>query len=387
MIAIDGAVAESSIPMQLNGKNFKGEYSLYFHIPFCTKKCDYCHFYVIPDQQRHKDLYKNALKKEWKYRQPPHDTSQLVSIYFGGGTPALLGPTTIYEILSWVSPPSNCEITLEANPENVSLELMSAFRKSGINRVSLGVQTLDDTLLKTLSRTHSAERSLAAVEQTAQAGIDNISIDLMYDLPGQTLESWQQTLEQAVNLPITHLSLYNLTIEPHTVFFKKKRLLKLPDSQTSLEMLNSAIEILEKNDLKRYEISAFAKRGQVSKHNIGYWTGRPFLGFGPSACSYWGESRFRTVANLNRYAKALDEGLDPTDFHETLSNKERLKESLAIRLRLLKGVPLQTWPTEIELGLVQLTKEGFLERKEGSLRLTPKGLLFHDTVAEEIMSL
>lgn len=360
-------------------------YSLYFHIPFCTKKCDYCHFYVIPDQQRYKNLYIKALKKEWELRRHLLSTSSPISIYFGGGTPALLGPKAIDEILTWISPPLSCEITLEANPENVSLELMRAYCSCGINRISLGVQTLDDILLTTLSRTHSSERSLSAVDKCIQAGIHNISIDLMFDLPGQSLLSWQKTLDQAVQLPITHLSLYNLTIEPHTVFFKKKNNLALPDSNVSLQMLCQAVEVLEHSGLRRYEISAFAKEEMISKHNTGYWTGRSFLGFGPSAFSYWNECRFRNIANLNRYAKILEKGLDPVDFKEVLLPKERLKESLAISLRLIDGITVKPWPSEIENGLFELEANGFLEKNGVNLRLSSKGLLFHDTVAEYIM--
>ncbi len=363
------------------------DFSLYFHIPFCTRKCDYCHFYVIPDKPEHKNLYLEALKQEWELRKALLPSTSPLSIYFGGGTPALIGPKAIEEILSWVLPAQDCEITLEANPENVTKQLMQDYKNCGINRISLGVQTLDDPLLTTLSRTHSAATSLQAVADTHAAGISNISIDLMYDLPNQTLASWQKTLNQAVQLPITHLSLYNLTIEPHTVFFKKKNSLKLPSSDTSYQMLQSALQILEKHGLHRYEISAFAKDNQISKHNIGYWTNRPFLGFGPSACSYWQGKRFRNVANLNRYAKALSQNEDPIDFSETLNPLESLKESLCISLRLLSGLPLQNWPPNISSGLSELEKMGLLETKHNHLRLTEKGLLFHDTVAEHIMSL
>lgn len=360
-----------------------GNFSLYFHVPFCTRKCDYCHFFVLPDQDRFKDIYLHALYREWELRSP---VGSPVSIYFGGGTPALLGPAAIETILSWVSPSSTCEITLEANPENVTLEKMRAFYACGINRISLGVQTLDDPLLTTLTRTHGAERAIKAVEETYLAGFHNISIDLMYDLPGQTLKQWRKTLAQAITLPITHLSLYNLTIEPHTAFYKKRASLQQPPPDTSLKMLCEAVEVLQQAGLNRYEISAFARGGAHSRHNTGYWTGRPFLGFGPSAFSYWEGSRFRNVAHLNRYAKALETGQDPADFHEKLPPDEQLKEHLAIGLRLLEGVPLQTWPDAIQHTLTSLKEQGFLEMTSTSLRLTPKGLLFHDTVAEEIMA-
>jgi oxygen-independent coproporphyrinogen III oxidase len=368
--------------MQLNGNLC----SLYFHVPFCIKKCDYCHFYVIPDQQRYKDVYMRALQKEWALRHPLLHPFKVTSIYFGGGTPSLLSPQAIEKILFWISPPSDCEITLEANPEHLSLELMQAFRASGINRISLGVQSLDDSLLKTLSRTHSAKQALQAVEMSVQAGIENISIDLMYDVPKQTLKSWHQTLTLAMSLPLSHLSLYNLTIEPHTVFFKKKESLKLPAAETSLEMLQAAVATFETHGFERYEISAFAKEGKISRHNSGYWTQRPFLGFGPSAFSYWEGARFRNNANLNRYAKSLEIGEEPVDFKETLPLVERMKEGLAIGLRLIEGVLIQQWPATIKQGISELETLGLVEQRGNRLRLTPKGLLFHDTVAEKIMS-
>lgn len=364
------------------------QYSLYFHVPFCTRKCDYCHFYVIPDQKRYKDLYMHALRKEWKLRfslLPQH--GELVSIYFGGGTPSLLEPEAIDEILGWIRPSSACEITLEVNPDDVCLEKMQAFQKCGINRVSLGVQTLDDKLLKTLSRTHTAKHSLMAIETCVQANIHNLSIDLMYELPGQTLQSWQNTLAEACKLNVTHLSLYNLTIEPHTVFYKKRETLKLPSPQMSLKMLELAVHTFQNAGFSRYEISAFARQGKISTHNTGYWTKRPFLGFGPSAFSYWHGSRFRNLANLNRYANALEKGHDPADFKETLSSKEQLKESLAIGLRCLNGVALNNLTIELENGLLNLQAKGLLEVIGNQVHLTQKGLLFHDTVAEEIMSL
>lgn len=328
----------------------------------------------------------SALRREWELRSSLLPSTSPVSIYFGGGTPALLNPAAFQEILSWISPSSDCEITLEANPENVTLDKMRSFHACGINRISLGVQALNDPLLATLTRTHGAHRAIDAVEETFRAGFDNISIDLMYDLPGQTLNQWRSTLQQAIQLPINHLSLYNLTIEPHTAFYKKRTSIKQPPPETSLTMLNEAVEVLEQAGLSRYEISAFARNNRTSKHNTGYWTGRPFLGLGPSAFSYWGGSRFRNVAHLNKYAKALETGQDPADFKETLPYDEQLKEHLAIGLRLVKGVPLQDWPDAIQQTLTQLIQEGFLEKTATSLRLTPQGLLFHDTVAEQIMS-
>lgn len=358
--------------------------SIYFHIPFCSKKCPYCHFYVLPDKADLKKKLLESLALEWKQNLSKLNDKNIVSIYFGGGTPSLFGPEAIGEILSWIPFPESCEITLEANPHEITLPLMQQFAKAGINRVSIGVQSLDDVTLKILGREHSAKKAIESIELTSHAGISNISIDLMYEVPGQTIESWRKTLSHS--LPITHLSLYNLTFEPETVFFKKKKELTplLPQPEQSLEMLQMAVSHLEKIGLERYEISAFAKKGFQSRHNIGYWTGRPFLGFGPSAFSYWEGKRFRNVAHLNKYAEALAEGRSPVDFEEKLLHPANLHELLAVRLRLLEGVDMRDFP--VDPGIFDLLeKEQWLEKSEERAKLTEKGLLFYDSVGEAVV--
>jgi oxygen-independent coproporphyrinogen-3 oxidase len=250
------------------------------------------------------------------------------------------------------------------------------------------VQSLDDRSLATLERVHSAQKAKEAILSAQKAGFDNISIDLMYDLPDQSLASFRYTLDQLKDLPIQHLSLYNLTIEPHTSFYKRRKTLNLPDSDTSFLFLQMALETLEKIGLKRYEISAFAKEGFASRHNLGYWTARPFLGFGPSAFSYWKGERYKNVANLNRYAKALQEGLSPIDFRENLPYPQNIHELLAVQLRLSKGVDLTEFkniPPDTLTAIERLINEGWLRREKTTIRLTEKGTLFYDTVASEII--
>src|SRR5579864_9300472 len=266
-IKIAGAAVFLKIPMPTTG-----EVSLYFHIPFCRRKCPYCHFYVVPHETKAANALLESLRLEWDQNKHLIQGKNIISVYFGGGTPFLIGPEAITEILSWIQP-SNAEITLEANPEDVTLPAMQAFAKAGINRVSLGVQSLDNPLLIVLGRHHSAQQAISAIQATNEAGISNITIDLMYEIPQQTLTSWKNTLAQLETLPITHLSLYNLTIEPQTVFYKKRAQLTplLPSSEESLTMLNLAVASLEKMGLKRYEISAFAKKDFIARHNTGYW--------------------------------------------------------------------------------------------------------------------
>ncbi len=368
--------------------------SLYFHIPFCTKKCDYCHFYVLPDKEAYKQQLMQGFAKEWRLRSPSIANKQIATIYFGGGTPALLGAERIAEILSWLPGPAPTEITLEANPENITLPLMQAYAQAGINRVSIGIQTLDNALLRMLGRQHQAEKALEAVHLTAQAGLSNISIDLMYDLPGQTLDHWHTTLREIESLPITHLSLYNLTFEPHTVFFKKRETLTklVPDEESSLKMYEAAIDSLSRVELQQYEISAFAKEGYQSKHNTGYWTARPFLGLGPSAFSYWEGRRFRNVAHLNRYCRSLDNDQFPVDFEEQLDEEARKRELLAVQLRLLEGVDLAAFEhqhgsvsEQTTRALEQLEHQGYLEVSGGRLKLTKRGVLFYDSVAVDLI--
>lgn len=373
---------------------------LYFHIPFCQHKCAYCHFYVLPNKQDLHLEFMGSLRKEWEIQRKLLKGRRIPSVYFGGGTPALLGPERIGEILDWVRNDPDCtldpqaEITLEANPEDVSIEQMEAFRRQGINRVSLGLQVLDDCLLMRLERQHNAERAMEAVHQVKEAGIENITVDLIYDLPKQSVASWARTLELLRDLPIQHLSLYNLVLEPRSAFFKWRQEIEreMPDPEASVAMLKLAQEHLQAMGLQQYEISAFARPGYEAQHNRGYWLGDPFLGLGPSAFSYWEQRRFRNVAHLRRYGRELDEGRLAVDFDECLEPLERRRELLAIGLRLVQGVDLDAFQAqhgsldrELFPILDQLEHAQLLTREGNLVRLSERGRLFYDTVASEIV--
>lgn len=371
----------------------KEEISLYFHLPFCTKKCDYCHFFVLPDREPLKNQLHEALLLDWKHWSKEIDTKTIKTIYFGGGTPALYGPKRIEQILSMIdstiSLKEDVEITLEANPEEINYGLMQAYHGAGVNRVSIGIQSLDNQLLARIGRTHSAEKAIEAVLETSRAGFKNISVDLMFDLPGQTLTHWKNSLQQVVELPITHISLYNLTIEPNTVFFKYRDsvIAQMPGEEASKEMYLLATKMLPEAHFKQYELSAFCKEGFTSRHNIGYWIGRPFLGFGPSAFSHWNGKRFRNIANLNRYSEALKENRPTIDFEEELTKEAQIRELFIIHLRLLSGCSLDQFTLDSTTlkTLEKLTLEGFLFQENNMIRLTEKGMLFYDTVASELV--
>lgn len=312
----------------------------------------------------------------------------LRSIYFGGGTPYLLGPDNIKRILAIC--PSAREITLEANPEDITFETMKEFQKAGINRVSIGVQSFDETLLTFLGRNHSGEKAKEAVLDTYKAGIHNISIDLMYDIPTQTREVFQQSLNVCETLPITHLSLYNLTIEPYTPFHKKEKALEIlrPSSEDSTAMLEDAIVFLENQGLKRYEISAFAKPHYESLHNTGYWKGLAFHGVGPSAFSYIDGARFQNVCNMEKYQQKVLLHENPMDFYEKLSKEDSQRELLMTGIRMLAGVKKADFPTALQeraQAISILISENYLEDQGDTLKLTPKGLLFYNDVAQELI--
>lgn len=371
-----------------------GEISLYFHIPFCTKKCDYCHFFVLPNKQEVHEEFVRTLLLEWELKKGLLEHKTIKSIYFGGGTPALLAPHYFEEILKKISFDPKIEITLEANPENLNLALLKEFRAAGINRLSIGAQAFDDELLRAISRTHDSKATILALEAAHLACFENVSIDLMYDLPNQSESTWIQTLKTALSLPITHLSLYNLTIEPETVFFKhRKRLMPtLPSPESSLMMYEAALELLPSGGLLPYEISAFAKNGLYSRHNTGYWTGRDFLGFGPSAYSYFGQNRFRNVPHFGKYQAALLAGLDPSEEPDLLTQDERRRELLAVELRLRQGVDLALFqkrhgPLEpiTEEAINSLIQRGWINQTSQTIKLSQQGILFYDSVAIDII--
>ena len=402
----------------------KNAVSLYFHIPFCQKRCHYCHFYTVPNREAFVSLWLEAIKKEWLYWKDKIKDKTLISIYFGGGTPSLLSDHNIHSILSLIDQTFpfttfKPEITLEANPEDVTLVKMKKFAKVGINRVSIGVQTLNDQLLKKLGRLHNGAKALQAIEDTYLAGIKDISADLMFDLPEQTLSDWESTLQEIVQKPLTHISLYNLTIEPKTLFFRQKKelLKKIPNDETSYQMLLSTKRILEENSFNQYEISAFSRSGQYSQHNIGYWIGRPFIGLGPSAFSYWEGKRFQNYAHINRYANALSKEESAIDFSEELDPQAKIRELFTIRLRLCCGCNLASFEKEFgsleaatKLKLQELKEQNLIEEKfvkdkfveskfikgkfiEGELIkgkgstffLSEKGRFFYDSVAAELI--
>lgn len=383
-----------------------GKISLYFHIPFCLKKCPYCHFYSVYPSKELVKKYTSCLLAHLD--QTDLKKHKIVSIYFGGGTPTLMSPTFFKTILTKISNQTtvlpNCEITIEANPFQITLQQFKALKKTGINRLSLGVQSFDDQILKKLQRSHSANEAEKSIHLARKAGFSNISIDLMYDVPTQSEKTFTESILKATKLPITHVSLYNLVFEEKTPFFKNQAKLKklILNEKESLNSFQKALKIFRSAGFQRYEISAFAKDNLVSKHNLGYWTGRPFLGFGPSAFSYDQKSRFQNCPDLNEYCRLIQtphkkgstEKKPPISFSEKLKYPDDIRELLAINLRVLKGVDLKEFEkkngsldaeTLKRVEKLKSQKLLILDEKKRKLKLSTKGILFYDLVATEII--
>ena len=371
--------------------------SLYVHVPFCTQKCPYCHFYSVIDDEQLKDRYLAALLSEIDRWDEQLIGRQVISIYLGGGTPLLFGARRTEAVLTKFASLSldpSCEITIEANPETVSSVALQDCYSLGINRLSIGAQSFSPDLLPVLGRRHDTASIVRAVEQSVACGISNISLDLMYDIPGLTLPVWRETVEQACQLPVRHLSLYNLTLEPKTAWYRKKAQIQrqMPSEEVSLQMYQAAQEITERHRFFQYEISAFAKDGYVSRHNTGYWQGREFLGFGPSAFSLFDRNRFSNISNLAAYCRAMEGATSVLVFEDDLPAERRLREMVAIGLRMNKGVCLETieksWgPADHSLlqTLHRLEQLNLITRTGSCLALTQQGRYLYDSIASEII--
>lgn len=368
--------------------------SLYFHIPFCTKKCPYCHFYVTKHTPELETQLVEAFKQELLLNKHKISLREIPSIYFGGGTPSKLSIKSFQIILEFIGQlcpniTNDVEITVEANPEDLQLPYLKELKKIGVNRLSVGVQSLDDSNLQTIQRIHSAKETIEGLKKAEEAGFTNISIDLMYDLPNQSIESWKRTLNQVKALPITHLSLYNLVIEENSAYFRRKKQIEqiMPKESSSSEMLDLALIAFQEMGLERYEISAFARHGLISKHNTGYWLGRDFIGFGPSAFSYFEKSRYKNINHLKKYIELVQKNLSAIDFEETLPPDDHAKELFLVQLRMLKGVDIHKYKLTEEFieGIQKKAKEGFLNFSQGCVMLTTKGTLFYDTIASDLI--
>ncbi len=373
--------------MLMNGKS---PLALYIHFPFCSKKCHYCSFYTIPYNSESVNFYCNAILQEGLQKLSTiKDTHFIDTVFLGGGTPSLIPPHYLHNIIQTLAPHAQ-EITLEANPEDLSEVYLRELLLTAVNRISIGAQTFHDPLLKALGRIHSSAASIDAVHRCYEHGYNNISIDLIYGLPTQSLADFIADLHQALTLPISHISLYNLTLDPHTSFYKHRRILasSIANDDILAAMSLSAEELLTSRGFSRYELASYAKSQAQSKHNLYYWTDKPFLGLGVSASQYMHKVRSKNLSRISQYLRAVRKNLPVHESTESLPENERIKEALALRLRLTEGARWKDFPAPLmeSLASLPLIKELFDSNNE-FLFLNKQGRLFHDTIAEEIMNI
>ncbi len=369
---------------------------LYIHVPFCQKRCFYCSFYSTTHGKRERDLYTDALIREMDERSK--DYPRLLStIYLGGGTPSQLDNEELTAIFSSIHRnfeiEENAEITIEVNPDDVTPELVRKFRDLGINRVSMGVQSFNDDILKTINRRHTSEQALQAIEIFHREGIDNISIDLIYGLPGQSEDIWRNDLSTAFSLPVTHLSSYALSIEEGTPLYilRARGEITEVDDDTFLKQYEMLIDAAHQAGFEHYEISNFARKGYRSRHNSSYWCGKPYLGLGPGAHSYDGASvRHWNNPDLSAYIAYWKNDGNPKCFSlEKLTATELYDEIVMTRLRTCDGLPFSLL-TEKQRGYIlsqakpHLTS-GNLVQKGEKLVLTRSGLFVSDDIMSDLM--
>lgn len=372
----------------MSGRQGKPTLGLYIHIPFCKAKCAYCDFYSLAHSEEKMDAYMAALLRHLEEVAPRAAGMQVDTVYFGGGTPSYLGAARLCRILQTVlrryDVARDAEITLEANPDSAGdWKELRRLRRAGFNRLSLGVQSTDDALLRRIGRVHTYEQVQQAVKAARQAKFTNLSLDLIYGLPGQTVEDWQRTLADAVALGPEHLSCYGLKLEEGTPLWQQRQTLTLPDDDAQADMYLYTVAALGEMGYEQYEISNFAKPGKASRHNLKYWNMEEYAGFGPGAHSDFGGVRYGYVRDIDSYI-AGKLVLSESENDSTLA---RDYEYVMLSLRTAAGIDRQTFEKRyrqrfqpMETLFEQYEKAGLALPTEGGWRLTPKGFLVSNSI-------
>jgi oxygen-independent coproporphyrinogen-3 oxidase len=370
---------------------------IYVHIPFCKKLCSYCDFYHIISKEDHSD-YINALLKEAEIRKNYLGAEPVSTIYFGGGTPSILTPAETGKVIDQLKKNFNIEsdneITVEINPDDITAGYLKELKDLGINRISLGIQSWNDEDLKMLNRRHSSAQAKVALDMTFDAGFINVTIDLIYGIPGMSNEKWASNLDKALSSKITHLSAYHLTIEPGTVFgkMKEKGLLQEIDEEESTSQFNTLIEKTESAGLIQYEISNFGKQGFFSAHNTNYWKQVPYLGLGPSAHSFNRYSRQWNIRDVKKYIKYVNNNREFSE-REELDLKTRFNEYVMTSLRTMWGMDLEyverTFEKEGYDYVMNMAGKfigyGLMKQEKNTLVLSNQGKMISDNIISEFM--
>lgn len=370
---------------------------LYIHIPFCTKRCLYCDFFSNTEM-KYKEPYLSAVIRELELRKDYLEGEPVETIYFGGGTPSQLQAadfSRIFEAIHRLFDVSPCaEITLEANPDDMTPGYVAGLQTLPFNRVSMGVQSFKEEDLRFLNRRHNREQALLAVDLCKKNGLENISVDLIYGLPGQTLEEWKQNLDTVIHLDIPHISAYHLIYEEGTALYKLKEAGKIipVDEDLSVALFTSLIDRLTANGYLHYEISNFARPGMLSRHNSSYWIGKKYLGIGPSAHSYNGQNRQWNISSLPGYLQAIDKGVPDIEI-ENLDINTRYNDFIITGLRTMWGIKFNEIQQQFgkdkliycQKQAAPYLKQGLLIEKNDTLTLSRNGIFISDSIMSDLL--
>lgn len=367
---------------------------IYIHIPFCRSKCQYCDFYSIGGSRdkRLVDSFLQALTDHFKETGPRATDYVVDTVYFGGGTPSFFGADNLRRIFAEVQHrfrvDKEAEITFEANPDSVSEALLKKLRAEGFNRISLGVQSDRDDVLQKLGRPHNYEQARQAVLLARSCGFDNVSLDLMYGLPNQTPLQWEETLRHVIRLRPEHMSCYGLKVEPNTPLWEYKDAANLPSDEVQAEMYLKTVEILEEAGYRQYEISNFARPGFESRHNLKYWLGDEYIGFGPAAASDFAGKRYTNNPDIHNYIRGvLKQDVPILSECETIPPRERAGEYVMLRLRTTKGISPEEYEKNYLMpfqplldAILPLAERGLFVQENGRWILTPTGFLVSNQI-------
>lgn len=372
----------------------KRELELYIHIPFCVKKCEYCDFLSGPGGRARQREYTDALIKEIRHTEKVEEY-EVSTIFIGGGTPSVLPGTWMEEVMGEIKKhfylQQNAEISIEANPGTVDMEKLAAYRRAGINRISFGCQSADNSELKRLGRIHTWDEFLESFAMAREAGFSNINVDLMSGLPGQSLKSWENSLEKTAELQPEHLSAYSLIIEEGTPFAMQK--LELPEEEEERKMYERTHEILESYGYHQYEISNYAKPGRECRHNVGYWERKEYLGLGLGSSSLINETRFSNVTDMEVYLKNSGNPSKIRENQEILGEKDQMEEFMFLGLRMTAGISKVRFqekfgvPLEDIYGnvLKKYQNLGLMEATGESVFLTRKGISVSNPILADFL--
>ncbi|MGO1126988.1 radical SAM family heme chaperone HemW [Streptococcus sp. V728] len=368
--------------------------SAYVHIPFCTQICYYCDFSKVFIKNQPVDSYLEHLLQEFH----SYDIQKLRTLYIGGGTPTALSAPQLELLLDGLTKNLDLsvleELTIEANPGDLDADKIAVLKNSAVNRVSLGVQTFDDKMLKKIGRSHLEKDIYENIDRLKLAGFDNISIDLIYALPGQTMDQVKENVAKAIALDIPHMSLYSLILENHTVFMNRMRRgkLPLPKEELEAEMFEYIISKLEKAGFEHYEISNFSKRGFESRHNLMYWDNAEYYGIGAGASGYVDGVRYKNHGPIRHYLKAVEDGNARIN-EEHLTQREQMEEEMFLGLRKKSGVSMERFEEKFGQSFQELygdiikdlIQQGLMQVDGDHVRMTKRGLFLGDTVAERFI--